>query len=589
MIRKKLSFRQRLFLNFSLIFAVFTVLVLVFQFERERNFRRTSFEATLDNMTELTHRFILHNKLAGTGDFQIIDSLVTILPGTEIRITVIGKEGSVLYDSEVSDISVMENHLDRPEVQAALHGTFGSNIRTSETTGQSYYYYARAYPGYVIRTAAVYNVQVRENLHVERLFILYLVLLFIIVSLVLMVLTRRISQTITKLKDFSIRLRSGKEPEEELEFPADELGVISSQIASIYSELNQARNALTSEKEKLFNHLNALNEGIAFFTPGKEPILTNQQFIQHLNLISQGSPVSPEKIFGIRELEPVVRFIDHQLEPGKQIPADQVPQQEMVLQMNSRYFSVKCMFFADLSFEIVISDITRLEKRRLIKQQMTSNIAHELKTPVTSVLGYLETLKQSGVPEETRKRFIKRAYAQAERLSDLIGDISSLNRIEEAGEHYEFEQLKIRKIVDEVHQHLQLKLQERHITVHINLPRKMVIKGNASLLYSVFYNLFENAIKYGGEHFGIFLSSYLEDKKYYYFSFANSGNPVHEEHMTRIFERFYRIDDGRSRDTGGTGLGLAIVKNAIELHHGKISARTYKDGKGIEFLFSLRK
>jgi signal transduction histidine kinase len=193
------------------------------------------------------------------------------------------------------------------------------------------------------------------------------------------------------------------------------------------------------------------------------------------------------------------------------------------------------------------------------------------------------------VPEETRERFIKRAYAQTERLSQLIEDISSLNKIEEAGESYHFEKLKISIIVDEVVQHLQMKLEELQIRVNIDLPGKLVVNGNSSLLFSVFYNLFENAIRYGGEHFDIYLTNYLQDQDYYYFSFANTGNPIDESHLTRIFERFYRIDDGRSRNTGGTGLGLAIVKNAIELHNGKITARVYKEGRGVEFLFSLKK
>jgi signal transduction histidine kinase len=587
--QNKLSFRQRLFLNFSIIFAVFAILVLIFQFERERSFRRSNFETTLDNITQLTHLFIMRNNLSRTGSFRSIDSLVAILPEPNIRITVISRTGSVLYDSEVANVSSMENHLHRPEIQTSLQGSSGANIRKSATTGNNYYYYARAYPDYFVRTAALYNVQVRDYLHVERLFIVYLVLLFMIVSLALMVLTRRISQTITKLKDFSILLRSGEEPDHYIEFPADELGVISSQIASFYRELNQAKQALTAEKDKLFSHLNALNEGIAFFTADKREILSNQQFIQNLNLISKSSPVHPEKIFEIEELGPIVSFIDEQMEAWEPIDDRQLPQHEIILQISTRYFSVKCMFFTDRSFEIVITDITRLEKRKLIKQQMTSNIAHELKTPVTSILGYLETLKQSDVPPDTRERFIKRAFAQTQRLSDLIEDISSLNKIEEAGEYYEFKPQKITRIVDEVVQHLRMKLDERQIRVHIDLPKKLVVHGNASLLYSIFYNLFENAIKYGGEHFDIFLSNYLEDKKYYYFSLANTGNPVDESHLVRIFERFYRIDDGRSRNTGGTGLGLAIVKNAVELHNGKISARPYQEGKGIEFLFSLKK
>jgi len=148
--------------------------------------------------------------------------------------------------------------------------------------------------------------------------------------------------------------------------------------------------------------------------------------------------------------------------------------------------------------------------------------------------------------------------------------------------------VRIRKVVDEVHEHLKLKLDKQEIRVNIEIRKDMEVKGNLSLLYSVFYNLFDNVIKYGGANIQINLENYLEDQKYYYFSFSNTGNPVEEKHMTRIFERFYRIDTGRSREQGGTGLGLSIVKNAIELHGGKITAKSSSEG-GIEFLFSLSK
>ncbi len=586
---RKLSFRQKLFINFAIIFAIFTVLVLIFQFEREKSFRRNNFETTLDNIAELTNNYIRRYEIYRQGEFWRIDSLTTFTPRLDIRITLIGKEGRVLYDSEVDDLPSMENHLGRPEVQEAIGQGTGSNIRKSETTGLSYYYYVKSYPDYFVRTAAHYDVRVKDYLHVERLFIAYLALLFIVFSLVLMVITRRVSVTITKLKDFSIRLHSGEEPEGPIDFPDDELGVISGQIASIYHDLNKARQEIAAEQEKLLGHLNALNEGIAFFTPERAMILTNQQFIQNLNLISEESNIPAEKIFEIEEMGPVVKFIDAQLEESRPIESVDLPQMETVILKRNRYFSVKCMFFTDRSFEIVITDTTRLEKRKLIKQQVTSNVAHELKTPATSILGYLETMQEGDMPEETRRHFLQRAYLQAERLSVLIEDISSLNRIEEAPENFEMEPIHIRPIAEEVHEHLKLKLNALRIVVHNELPEEMAVRGNASLLYSVFYNLFDNVIKYGGEGIEIRLTNYLEDKKFYYVSFSNTGNTIDEQHFTRIFERFYRIDKGRSRESGGTGLGLSIVKNAIELHKGKITARSYKEGKGVEFLFSLMK
>lgn len=585
---RKLTVRQKLFLNFSITFALFTALVLIFQFERERNFRRSNFEVTLDNIAKLSYSYFKNKNFYEERGIWLIDSLTTLGSDLDIRITIISRDGTVVFDSEVGNVGNMENHFDRPEVQEAFRKEIGSNIRDSETTGHSYYYYVRAYPDYYVRAAAIYNVTVKESLHVERLFIAYLVLLFILFSIVLMFITRRISETITKLKVFAIQLRSGKEPPAKLEFPDDDLGEIGSQITSIYRELSKAQQEILDEQEKLFTHLNSLNEGIAFFTSSKKKILTNQQFIQNLNLITGQSSVTPEELFSLPVMVPFVEFIDQTLACPGCIKVEAPPSFEKVVERSKRHFKVRCMFFSDSSFEIVITNTTPMVKGKLIRQQMTSNIAHELKTPVTSILGYLETLQEENIPKKTRKRFLKGALRQTERLWGLIEDISSLNKIEEASDSYQMESVRIRKIIDEVYRHLEIKLEKQKIRVNIEIRKNLEINGNLSLLYSVFYNLFDNVIKYGGENIEINLKNYLEDRMYYYFSFSNTGNPVEEKHLTRIFERFYRIDAGRSRDQGGTGLGLSIVKNAIALHGGNITAKSSPNG-GIEFMFSLSK
>jgi len=583
-----MSFRRKLFLSFLAVFTVFVLLVVIFQFEREKRFRIGQLENTLDNISEIAHNYMVRESITKTGNFHLMDSLMGILPRMNLRLTVINPEGVVMYDSEVSDYGSMENHRQRPEVVESVENGSGANIRKSATTGRSYYYYAKFYPDYFVRTATLYDLRVKDFLHVDKIFIVYLGLLFVIISVLLLLLTRRFSETVSKLKDFIIKLRTGQEIDRSIQFPNDELGTISSQITSLYSDLDEAQKNLVIEKNKLYSHLSALNEGIAFFSPQKKTVLTNNHFIQNLNLLSKESNISAEKIFNVAELKPVLEFIDRQLQEPEIVIEDNRPQIEIEIQKGKKYFNVICVFFQDRTFEVVITDITRLEKRKLIKQQMTSNIAHELKTPVATVMGYLETMQHEGVTEEQKDYFIERAHSQARRLSDLIDDISTLNKIEEAGDYYTFKQVLINDVVKEVQEQLQLKLAEHHIEVHADLPKKLEIKGNRSLLYSIFYNLFDNVIKYGGDHIEIFLTNYLKDKKNYYFSFANTGPDIDDQHLNRIFERFYRIDDGRSRKTGGTGLGLAIVKNAINLHNGEISARKYKDG-GVEFLFSLRR
>jgi two-component system OmpR family sensor kinase/two-component system phosphate regulon sensor histidine kinase PhoR len=263
-------------------------------------------------------------------------------------------------------------------------------------------------------------------------------------------------------------------------------------------------------------------------------------------------------------------------------------QKEMAISKSGSYFNVQCVIFQDNSFEIVITDVSKLERRKLLKQEITSNIAHELRTPVAAILGFIETLRSSQVSPDKQQLFLERAYTQANRLNELVDDISLLNKIDENKDYYNFEDVNVKEVISEAKGSFSAVIDEKKIMVTVLVDENLKIKANRSLLFSVFHNLFDNAIKYGGDNLDIKIENYLEDEQYYYFSFSDNGQGVPETHLARLFERFYRVDSGRSRKTGGTGLGLAIVKNAVQLHKGEISVRNKKDG-GLEFLFNLPK
>ncbi len=585
---KQISIRKRLFIYISIIFAVFTILVMLFQYQREKEFKTKQLENTLYNIAEFTHNYIEHKSIFKNNNFNLLDSLKTILPAKNIRITVIAKNGKVVYDSEVKDYWNMENHLHRPEVQVSISNGYGANIRTSATTGNNYYYYAKYYSEYFVRTAALYNIEVKNFLQAGKLFLIYLLFLFFITILILHFITKNFGETITKLKDFSVKLNNGEEISNTVTFPKDELGTIGNQLVNIYSKLQKAKNKISVEKNKLFSHLEVLNEGIAFFSRDKNKILANNRFIQFLNLISEESAITAEKVFEVKDFKPIVNFIDKQLKSKVHFKDYNLPRISIDLKKRNKYFSVQCIFFQDNDFEIIITDTTRTVKRKLLKQQMTSNIAHELKTPVATVIGYMETLQNNNLEKEKQQYFLEKAIAQARRLSILIEDISLLNKIEEVKEYFEMKPVSVNKVITEVYDNLKLRLNEKNISVNLKLTKEVIINGNQSLLFSIFYNLFDNVIKYGGENIKIALVYYLEDENYFYFSFLNTGNSIDKKHFSRLFERFYRVDAGRSRKTGGTGLGLSIVKNAIILHGGEISVRNVSGG-GVEFLFTLKK
>lgn len=587
---EKRTFRKRILVNFLIVFSIFSIAVLAYQYDRERHYRTSQLENTLDNISEVSHRYIEHKRVFETGDFKSLDTLKSLLPIASTRVTVLDRTGKVVYDSFVEDVPHLENHLNRPEVQKAIQFGKGSSIRLSTTTNQKFYYYAKNCGNYIVRTAAVYNVDIIKFLRTEYVFWVFIFFLLALMSFLFYFTTRRLSDFIIKLKDFALKAAQNEDISKmDSNFQDNELGVIRRQIIQIYNNLKTAKDELTKEREKLYGHLHVIKEGISIFSPEKNKILANSHFIQFINMISDRSTISAEHIFNLPEFAKVLEFVDQHSEQEVQGINKELPQIEYTIEKGEKFFQIRCIIFVDGSFEVLISDVTKPEKQKLLKQQLTSNIAHELKTPLSSIKGYLETiLNNPNIPDEKKRYFIEKAFAQAERLTDLLNDISLLNNIEDAGGLFEFKSLMLKPVIYDVIENLKLRLESKNMECIIDVGREVVINGNESLLFSVFQNLIENSINYAGNHSQISIRNYLEDDKFYYFQYCDSGVGIPEEHLPRIFERFYRVDYGRSRETGGTGLGLSIVKNAILLHKGHISVRNRPEG-GLEFLFSLSK
>ena len=228
------------------------------------------------------------------------------------------------------------------------------------------------------------------------------------------------------------------------------------------------------------------------------------------------------------------------------------------------------------------------EKENRMRRELTQNIAHELKTPVASILGYTETiLDNPAIDDNTRRQFMVRTHAQAQRLTALLQDISTLNRMDYAKEMIQKERVDVSLLFADIVQETLLSLQSRQMTLRNCLPQGIIVRGNASLLYSVFRNLVDNAINYAGQGTTIEVTA-AEQADAWQFTFRDNGIGIPASHLPRLFERFYRLDKGRSRDMGGTGLGLAIVKNAVLLHGGTITVASPATG-GLRFDFTLQK
>ena len=219
--------------------------------------------------------------------------------------------------------------------------------------------------------------------------------------------------------------------------------------------------------------------------------------------------------------------------------------------------------------------------------EQRDNINHELKTPVQAIRGCFETLLDNNLNEEMRRRLLETGYNNTMRLSNLLQDVTLITRITDEKETLEVSDVNIGDVVGEICKDVDAYSIEKKMRINVSLPENVVIRGNRQLIDAIFRNLVNNAIAYSGGR-DIFISMTKETDDCYWFDVYDNGTGVEEKHLSRIFERFYRIDSGRSRKSGGTGLGLSIVRNSVLFHGGEIKASNKKSA-GLEFVFSLHK
>ncbi len=579
-------YKHTLFLYYFVVFTLLTSGFIAFQYHREKQFKIDQLETTLRNITDVAHLFITQNEVLKNGNIHLLDSLNQILPQTDTRITVIDRNGQVLYDSFVTAFENMENHLMRPEIQKALYADYGSNIRHSATTNEDFYYYAHYYDPYFIRAAAVYNVKIQNLLKTGRLFFVFIAFGFIIAWIVLAYVTERMSMSITQLKDFVSRLNQGESLTSNITFPHNELGVIGERIVNIYNKLAHTKAELSQEREKLMQLLLVLKQGIGFFTAQKETILTNSHFIQYVNILAGSTSIDPHHFFSVEALKPLHEFLDQHLSQKDSVihPGD-LPLLEYNMERNARYFRVQCVIFQNRNFEIIIEDITKPEKRKILKQQLTSHVIHELKSPVESLQKNLEKLSVINELNADQLSWLRKATKQTNQLLSLVNDLSMLQKIEDAADYYTLEPVNVLDCLTDVLEEMQDALAAAEVNVSVKIINTVRVHGNARLLVSIFHNLLENTLNFTGEKTEVSIENYHHDDNYYYFSFTDNGPGLSSQHLSHIFDRFYKVNPSSAR---GSGLGLAIVKNAVQLQKGNISVKNRTQG-GLEFLFYLPK
>lgn len=580
-----ISFGRKLFLSIALLFITFITVFILYQYEREKEFKIELLNSKLQNYNNWLDRDLIDLKQQGRPSSALSTN---DLEEKDLRVTLMDSDGNIIYDNCLQNKKQLPSHRHRKEVEEAIQTGSGYDVRRlSETTGITYFYSATRYKDHIIRTALPYDAELKNIFKIEPKYIIFTLIIALLLILVFYRATNQLNIFVNKLKEFVNRI-DRNEPFDITDGPSpnDELGEISQHIIQIYQRLHEAKEELYIEREKLITHLQTSREGLGVFTLNKKEVLVNSLFIQYCNIISDNHLETTEGIFNIREFQPITDFINKT--QSRPIWKEE-KRMSLPISKDGRNFTIECIIFQDSSFEISINDITQEEAQSELKRQLTQNIAHELKTPVSSIQAYLETIvTNENIPPEKIKSFLQRCYEQSKRLSRLLRDISVLTHMDEAANMLEIEKVDISTLVEKIINEVTIDLEQKNITVTNTLKNDIHIQGNYSLIYSIFRNLMDNSIAYAGNHIEIKINCFREDESRYYFSFSDTGVGVGLEHMQRLFERFYRIDKGRSRKLGGTGLGLAIVKNAVLIHGGNISVKS-NQGRGLEFIFFLTK
>jgi len=529
---------------------------------------------------KIVNKYITENQLKPE-PMNSLTSILSFFPDN-LCLTVLDEDGNVFFDNLGLYKEQVEKYImQKPEIKKALVYGDGWNIRKSILMNAEYLFYAIHENNYIIRIALPYTKETETFLKPDLSLFISIASLIFFVFLSPSLFYLHFRKSVHRLKLFVLsfdkdHLFSFNTPS--FNNGLDEIGYM---IEKIFDQLDTNKKNMLLEREKLIAHFHFSEVGISFFTPFFKNIYTNSHFVQYLNTLLNEPTLDVDSLFHSPVFSEVLQFLEN---PGQENTF------KGKLYGNGRPFFVNVIISEDKSFEIILRNISEEERSRIESNEIINNIAHELRTPLTSIRGYLETLvEHENLSAEKKKEFIERAYVQMIRLSKIIQDINLLSKTADAPQHFEKVEINICEMLRELIDVDSTEIcKENNSTINLQMDKNVVVKGNHTLLYSIFWNLTNNALRYAGKGASITIRKYMEDDEYYYFSFSDNGDGVDEKHLIHLFDRFYRIAEGRTRDKGGSGLGLPIVKNAVEFHNGEIFAKN-RTGGGLEFLFTLRK
>lgn len=507
-------------------------------------------------------RYISMGLESGGNDFL---NKIAAENGSNVRITLIDKDGIVLFDNQ-AEAKTLENHAMRQEIMEAVAVGAGEAERFSDTLDKTTYYYAvRLDDGKILRLARTIDSIYKSVLQMLPI----MGGIVIVVAFLASIVARRVTFNLIKPLD-QVNLDEPLDNE-----TYDELAPFLTRIAKQKRQLSKNLKKLRGKQEELTIITNNMNEGLV--------LLNGQQNVLFIN-------ESAAKIFGFSAKEVIGRNIltvDRAQEVQDLLQkVSQAGKGEGLYEKDGHFYQLSGSSVNGSGSVILIYDVTEKMTAEKLRREFSANVSHELKTPLQSILGYAEIMKNGLVKDEDKQRFLERIHAEAGNMIELIQNIMELSRLDENKTLDEFEDVDLLKLAQSVTLRLKHKAQTKGVTLNVNGSSACVC-GVQSILSEVLYNLVDNSIKYNKDN-GKVDVKVQDGSEGVTVSVSDTGIGIGAADRERVFERFYRADKSHSKEIGGTGLGLSIVKHGVLFHKGRVDLES-EPGVGTTITFVLPK
>ncbi|MBQ7094062.1 MAG: hypothetical protein IJN84_06080 [Clostridia bacterium] len=478
-----------------------------------------------------------------------------------IRVTVIDTDGVVRYDS-FTDAGEMDNHLERPEVIQAVKTGRGEARRYSESLGNETYYYAiKLNDGYILRVSENTDIIYRLFMRASASVAVIILVCFVITNVITGKMTDRLIEPINKI-----------DLENDIYSSYDELAPFVHKIQTQKGEIVRQMRDIETRANTLTSIMQNMREGLV--------LIDNKGIVVSVNNSAKAIFAVTDKIVGknmynISRNPHITERIAGALN-GKFSDIDHV--------LANKTYNISFSPVKGGGAIILCFDITEQRERENLRREFTANVSHELKTPLTTIMGYSELMEIGMVRQGDERELAGKIKNEAKRLLSLIEDIINLSEIEESGSEAEKKDVDLEQVALEVERTLSAHAHNSGVKLKLD-TQKVIINGSAHMLYEIIYNLADNAIKYNKENGEVLIKvAKVDDKAKIIVS--DNGIGISDADRDRVFERFYRVDKSRSRAKGGTGLGLSIVKHAVNFHNGTIELDSH-EGKGTTITITI--